>query len=259
MSMFIHGRLRHYLQEESPADGGSGDGAPAAAAPAAPDAAAPAPAGEAPANVEASSLLGDLKPDAAPTGEEAAKTDEADKDKAADEKDDKDKAPEGVPEVYEAFKTPDGIEIDPDVMPEVEAVFKELGLSQDKAQIAFERFLSIQERLYGTPEQQMQAAEQQIVALNTRLAEECKNLPDIGGEKFGESLSMASKVMQQFGSPEFRSLIAYTGVGSHPEFFKMMVAIGSKMSPDNFVQGGEGAVTERRGEDIMFGHLFKKP
>jgi hypothetical protein len=38
----------------------------------------------------------------------------------------------------------------------------------------------------------------------------------------------------------------------------MMVAIGSKMSPDNFVQGGDPAVTERRGEDIMFGHLFKK-
>lgn len=259
MNMFIHGRMRHYLQEESPADGGAGDGAPAAAAPAKPDAAAPAPTGEAPANVEASSLLGELKPDAAPAGEEAAKTDETDKDKVED-KDDKDKAPEGAPEVYEEFKAPDGIELDAEVMPEVHEIFKELGLSQEKAQEVFEKFLGIQEKLAGTPEQQMQAAEQQIVALNTRLAEECKNLPDIGGEKFGESLSIASNVMQKFGTPEFRSLIAYTGVGSHPEFFKMMVSIGKRMAPDTFEQGGEAAKTDNtRAEDLFFPpHLFKQ-
>lgn len=255
MNMFIHGRMRHYLQEESPADGGVGDGAPAAAAEPAPAAAEPAPATEAPANVEGSSLLGDLKP-----AENAEPAPAAEKNEdGTDKKDDADKEPEGAPDVYEEFKAPDGIELDAEVLPEIHEVFKDLGLSQEKAQEVFSKFLDIQQKLAGTPEQQMAAAEQQIVALNTKLAEECKNLPGIGGEKFGESLAMASKVMQNFGTPEFRSLIAYTGVGSHPEFFKMMVAIGSKMSPDNFVQGGEGAVTERRGEDIMFSHLFKKP
>lgn len=255
MNMFIHGRMRHYLQEESPADGGAGDGAPAAAAEPAPAATEPAPAAEAPANVEGSSLLGDLK-----TAENAEPAPAAEKNEdGTDKTDDADKKDEGAPDVYEEFKAPDGIELDAEVLPEIHEVFKDLGLSQEKAQEVFSKFLDIQQKLAGTPEQQMAAAEQQIVALNTKLAEECKNLPGIGGEKFGESLAMASKVMQNFGSPEFRSLIAYTGVGSHPEFFKMMVAIGSKMSPDNFVQGGEGAVTERRGEDIMFGHLFKKP
>lgn len=255
MNMFIHGRLRHYLQEEAPADGGSGDGAPAADAPppaAAPDAAPPA-ADAPPASVEASSLLSDAKDDA-PTSDEKPKDVDAEK-----PKDDADNKQEGAPEVYEEFKAPDGIELDPEVMPEVHEIFKDLNLSQEQAQKAFEKFLDIQQKLAGTPEQQMQQAEQQIVALNTRLAEECRNLPDIGGEKFAESLATASKVIQTFGTPEFKQLVAYTGVGSHPEFFKMMVAIGSKMSPDNFVQGGEGAVTERRGEDIMFGHLFKKP
>lgn len=224
--------------------GGGGDLAPTDAAPAATT--------ETPVNVEASSLLGDIKPeeksDLAPTEE-----------KPDGEKADEEKPTEGAPEAYEEFKAPDGIELDPEVMPEVHEIFKDLGLSQEKAQEVFEKFLGIQEKLAGTPEQQLQAAEQQIVALNSRLAEECRNLPEIGGEKFAESLATASKVMQQFGTPEFRQLLAYTGVGSHPEFFKAMVAIGSKMSPDNFVQGGEPANTERRGEDIMFGHLFKKP
>ena len=230
------------LMEEAPADGvPSGASEPA-----------PAPAAEpAPASVEGSSLLGDAPP--------AAEEKPADvKEGETKEGEEAEKPPEGAPEAYEAFKAPDGIELDESVMPEIHEIFKDLGLPQDKAQEIFEKFLGIQEKLAGTPEQQMQQAEEQIVALNTRLAEECKNLPEIGGEKFGESLATASKVMQQFGSPEFRQLIAYTGVGSHPEFFKMMVAIGSKMSPDNFVQGGEPAKTERRGEEIMFGHLFEK-
>lgn len=253
MNMFIHGRLRHYLQEEAPADGGQGDGAPPAdAPPAAPDAAPPA-ADAPPASVEASSLLGDAKDNKLPSEEN--QTDGDDTGKAKDEAG---KNQEGAPDVYEEFKAPDGIELDPEVMPEVHEIFKDLGLSQEQAQKAFEKFLDIQQKLAGTPEQQMQQAEQQIVALNTKLAEECRNLPDIGGEKFAESLATASKVMQNFGTPELKQLVAYTGVGSHPAFFKMMVEIGSKMSPDNFEQGGEGAVTERRGEDIMFGHLFKK-
>lgn len=247
MSMFVHGRLGHYLQEEAPADGtpagGGSDPAPTGEP-------AAAPAGI-PANAEPTSLLGDPPADPAPTGEKP----EGEEGKDGEKKDDK--PAEGAPEAYEEFKAPDGIEIDPEVMPEVHEIFKDLGLSQEKAQEVFEKFLGIQEKLAGTPEQQMQAAQEQIISLNTRLAEECKNLPDIGGEKFAESLTTASKVIQQFGTTELRSLIAYTGVGSHPEFFKMMVAIGSKMSPDNFEQGGESAVSERRGEDIMFGHLFK--
>lgn len=252
MSMFIHGRLGHYLQDETGEGGDTGGGSTETAQTTATTTA------DAEVNVEASSLLGEVKTDApTDTATTEQKTDEA-KEGETKEGEEKDKAAEGAPEVYEAFKAPDGIELDETVMPEIHEIFKELGLPQDKAQEIFEKFLGIQEKLAGTPEQQMQAAEQQIVALNSRLAEECKNLPDIGGEKFGESLTIASKVMQQFGSPEFRQLIAYTGVGSHPEFFKMMVAIGSKMSPDNFVQGGEEARTERRGEEIMFGHLFQK-
>jgi len=243
-----------------PMNEAAADGAPSGGATDAPPAAAPDPAdnpapatNEPPASNEPTSLLSDPPADLAPTDEAPKDGDEV-KD---DEKKDEDKKDEGAPEVYEEFKAPDGIELDPEVMPEVHEIFKDLGLSQEKAQQVFEKFLDIQQKLAGTPEQQMQAAQEQIMTLNTRLAEECKNLPEIGGEKFGESLATASKVIQQFGTPEFRSLIAYTGVGSHPEFFKMMVAIGSKMSPDNFVQGGDAAVSERRGEDIMFGHLFK--
>lgn len=255
MNLFIHGRLGHYLQDEAGGDGGDGGGGADAAG-------AAAASTETTATAESSSLFAEngasqATTDADKTAEQAAeKTEEGEKKDESAEK--KDEQPEGAPESYENFTVPEGVEIAEEVMPDVQALFKELNLPQAKAQEVFEKLLGIQERINGTPEQQMQQAEQQIIALNTSLAEQCKQLPDIGGEKFAESLATASKVMQQFGTPELRSLIALTGVGSHPEFFKMMVAIGSKMSPDTFEQGGETAQADRRAADVMFGDLFPK-
>lgn len=226
----------HPMDEAAPAEAPAPAAAPAASAPA-----ADAPA----ATVEGSSLLSGDKPTDKPAGE-------GDGEKPAE-----DAAPEGAPEAYADFTMPEGYQADEEVMGELHSVFKDLNLSQDKAQDLLGKLMAIQEKQLGTPEQQMQAAEQQIVALNSRLAEECRNLPEIGGEKFSQSLATASKVMQTFGTPELRSVIALTGVGSHPEFFKMMVAIGSKMAPDTFEHGGEEAQTTQRGADIMFGHLFK--
>lgn len=262
MTMFIHGRLGHYMQNEAGESGDAGGGAPAAAA----DQTAAASVADPAATPESTSLFGVESPEelAARQAEEKAnnepqKTEEEiakeAEEKAAKEKAEKDAL--GAPETYEAFKAPEGVEIAEEVMPDVQALFKDLNLPQDKAQEVFEKLIGLQEKLNGTPEEQMQRAEQHIIQLNTQLAEQCKALPDIGGEKFAESLTIASKAMQQFGDPELRSLISLTGVGSHPAFFKMMVKIGSMMSPDTFEQGGEEPQTGRRAADVMFGDLFK--
>src|SRR3546814_5726483 len=50
----------------------------------------------------------------------------------AEGKDDTD--PEGAPEAYEAFAVPDGMELDQAALDRFSPKFKELGLSQDKAQ-----------------------------------------------------------------------------------------------------------------------------
>lgn len=252
MNKFIHGRLGHFLFNEVGADGGdagSGGGG---------ETQSPEPT----TTTEATSLLGgEPAPEQKPDGEQAPNVDDQKTDDNPDEGKDgekKDETPEGAPEAYEAFTVPEGIELADEVMPDVQALFKDLNLPQAKAQEVFEKLLNIQEQINGTPEQQTQRAEQQINELNASFAEQCKNLPEIGGEKFAESLATASKAMQQFGDADVRSLITLTGVGSHPAFFKMMVKIGSMMSPDTFEQGGEDPQTDRRAADEMFGHLFNK-
>lgn len=232
----------HPMEEAGGADLGSAPAAPAAAQPATP-----------------TSLLGS-EPAPAPAADQApadpAATAEADPANPAE--DAKPEEVPGAPEAYEPFTLPEGVAIDEAVMPDVHALFKELGLPQDKAGEVLGKLLAIQEKLNGTPEQQQEAMHQQVSELNAGLAEQCKALPGIGGENFNQSLETASKVMLAFGTPELRDLVTYTAVGSHPEFFKFIHAIGSKMSPDVFEHGGESAKTSQRPADVMFGDLFNK-
>ena len=232
----------HPMEEAGGADLGSAPAAPAAAQPATP-----------------TSLLGS-EPAPAPAADQApadpAATAEADP--ASPAEDSKPEEVPGAPEAYEPFTLPEGVAIDEAVMPDVHALFKELGLPQDKASEVLGKLLAIQEKLNGTPEQQQEAMHQQVSELNAGLAEQCKALSGIGGENFNQSLETASKVMLAFGTPELRDLVTYTAVGSHPEFFKFIHAIGSKMSPDVFEHGGESAKTSQRPADVMFGDLFKK-
>lgn len=232
----------HPMEEAGGADLGSAPAAPAAAQPATP-----------------TSLLGS-EPAPAPAADQApadpAATAEADPANPAE--DSKPEEVPGAPEAYEPFTLPEGVAIDEAVMPDVHALFKDLGLPQDKAGEVLGKLLAIQEKLNGTPEQQQEAMHQQVSELNAGLAEQCKALPGIGGENFNQSLETASKVMLAFGTPELRDLVTYTAVGSHPEFFKFIHAIGSKMSPDVFEHGGESAKTSQRPADVMFGDLFNK-
>ncbi len=237
---------------EAPADGGQGGGSEAPAA-------APAPT--------ATSLLGsepaapaapaEGQPAAEPAAEGQPATAEGEK---AAEGDEKKPGADEVPEAYADFTLPEGVtldDIDQSALPEVHALFKELGLTQEKADMAFSKLLQIQQAMAGTPEQQQQQMEQNIIELNAAYAQQCRELPDIGGANFDASLEQASKVMQTFGDPDLQMLLTYTGVGSHPAFFKFIHSISARMAPDTFVNGGEQAIPNQRPADVLFGNLFK--
>lgn len=219
MLMKLMGRLAMNEAPAAEAPAPASSGAPAAEAPAAAPAAAPAPA-------EGGSLLGDLaggdKPaeDGAPADADAAKPD----------------APV-VPEVYE-FKMPEGEELDEAAAPMVQELFKELGLPQEKAQEVLNKLLEIDKARQPSPEQIQQYYEQQAAELNKNWGEECRKLPELGGDNFNKSLETCSQVMVKFATPELRKFLTYSALGSNPEFFKFIHAIGSAMSQDTLEHGG---------------------
>lgn len=217
---------------EAATDGGDGGSAPAAApapAPAEAPAAAPA-ASEAPAAAQPTSVLGD-DPDAPKP--------EADKATEGEEK------PAVVPEKYEAFTLPDGVELDPNALPLVEGLFKELGLPQDKAQAVLDKLLEIDQARQPTPEQRQQAQQQYVTQLNQEWEKECRALEGLGGENFEASRKVALGVITKFATPELRELLTHSALGSNPHFFKFIHSIGSRMSEDTMEHGGAPAVGQK--------------
>ena len=223
-----------------PMDEAGGDaGDPGGAAPASSADAAPAAVPTA-GPAEPGSLLGDLTK---PAGEGEKPADGAEPPKADD-------APV-VPEAYE-FKLPDGMELDEKAAPMVQDLFKELGLPQDKAQQALERLLEIDQARQLSPEQVQQQYEEQAADLNKNWADECRKLPEIGGENFNKSLETCSQVMVKFASPELRNFLTYSALGSNPEFFKFIHSIGSAMSQDTLEHGGAAGKGPRSIEDRLW-------
>lgn len=250
MNVFVHKCLGQFLYNEAAVDGGEGGGAPAADA-----APSPAPSSE-PAAESAGSLLGDqIKP-----SEGADKSGEVKPDGSKDENDNAE-ATNGAPDVYESFTLPEGAELDERALPMVQDLFKELNLPQDKAQAVLNKLLEIDAARQPTPEQteqmRAQAYEQGIQSLNKKWTDECRNLPELGGDNFAKSLEVASSVMVKYAPPELRDFLTNSGLGSHPEFFKFIHAIGSAMRNDTMEHGGEATPGSKDPGSLLWPNLTK--
>ncbi|HHE6469272.1 TPA: peptidase [Providencia rettgeri] len=209
------------LCNEVPVDGGEGGGgAPAQeTAPAKQDA---------PAN-------GD---NPAPAGTEPSKTD--DKANAEPKGDDK-KPVSAAPEKYE-FTAGEGQELDKEAVAAFEPIARELGLSNEQAQKIVDVYGST---IMPQIAKQQEAAWQKQV---TEWAETVKADKELGSV---ESIGNAQKAMDQFGTPELKQYLNDSGLGNHPELFRIFSKIGKAMSEDGFVSGS--SENARSAADVLFG------
>ena len=136
-----------------------------------------------------------------------------------------------APESYE-FVMPEGIDLDEKAAGEFTDIAKQLKLPQAQAQ-----------QLVDLYAQRMQAQVETHRATVEAWATSVKADKDIGGDKLPESLAVAKKSLETFGTPELKALLNTSGLGNHPEVVKLMYRVGKAISEDRFITGGEsGAV-----------------
>lgn len=223
-----------FLMDEVAADGGDGGGGdPVAAAPAAAPAATPAAEPAKTSVLDAPTLLADKPGDPAA---EPAKADAV--------------AVDGAPEAYEAFTFTEGLEVDDEVMGDFQAVAKELNLPQGSAQ----KIIDLQTKVEQKRTERLEAA---LTEQRERWAKEVRDDPEIGGEKYDETVKVAVKTMQAFATPELRSLLIESGIGNHPAMVKFCHAIGKSLSEDSMVMPGtqSGGKEKTRAADVLFPNL----
>ncbi|HEM8138389.1 TPA: peptidase [Providencia rettgeri] len=185
-----------------------------------------------------------VKTETSTTGDQTTTT-STETDKANDtpstKQEEVDKKPVSVaPEKYE-FTAGEGQELDKEAVAAFEPIARELGLSNEQAQKIVD--------VYGSTimpqimKQQNEAWQQQTV----EWAETIKADKELGSV---ESIGNAQKAMDQFGTPELKQYLNDSGLGNHPELFRIFSKIGKAMSEDGFVGGsGENA---RSSADILF-------
>lgn len=220
MNLFQRLLFRRLCNEVSVDGGEGGGGAPAQE---------PAPAKqEAPAN--------DDNP--APAGTDPSKTD----DKTNPEPKGDDKKPvSAAPEKYE-FTAGEGQELDKEAVAAFEPIARELGLSNEQAQKIVDVYGST---IMPQIAKQQEAAWQKQV---TEWAETVKADKELGSV---ESIGNAQKAMDQFGTPELKQYLNDSGLGNHPELFRIFSRIGKAMSEDGFVGGS--SENARSTADVLFG------
>lgn len=144
------------------------------------------------------------------------------------------------PEEYAEFTLPDGhAEGDKAIIDEFIPHFKELGLSQEKAQALVNLY---HEKIM--PKNQENAVKQWD-AIRAEWGEQAKSDKEYGGEKFEENFRFAKKAMDQFATAELRKAMDEYGFGNHPEMIRLMVRVGKQMSEDSTLPGSSAAGQEK--------------
>lgn len=227
---------------EAPA---SATAAPAAAAPvaapavpAAPAAPAPAPAASTPAAEPGSLLTDDTqtteKAPGADTpkegdGKSAAKTDGT-----------------GAPAEYTEFTLPENVTMDSPVMDEFKAVAKETGLSQEAAQ----KMVTLAAKMQTNVVDKLRS---HVDATAKEWETAAKADAEIGGAQFNENLGLAKKALDTFGTPELKTLLKESRMGSNPEVVRFMVRAGKAISQDGFVPGRAAAAAAKDTASVLYG------
>ena len=154
--------------------------------------------------------------------------DQGDNPPPENQEDDQDKqktdAESEVPEKYD-FKPPEGMEFDEETINLYAEAAKEAGLSQEKADIILGKIAP-------------HLAQQQIKAVEKASAEweaASRADPEFGGDKLNENLSVAAKAIEQFATPELKTLLNESRLGNNPEVIRLFYRVGKAISEDGFV------------------------
>lgn len=138
---------------------------------------------------------------------------------------------DGAPGAYADFTMPEGVQMDAAAVASFSTVARDLNMSQEAAQTMIDKM---------APAMASRQAELITQARND-WATAATSDKEFGGDNLQANLAVAKQAMDQFGSPELRTLLNESGLGNHPEIIRAFYRAGKAISEDGFVGGRGGA------------------
>jgi len=133
----------------------------------------------------------------------------------------------GAPEEYGTFDLPDDFDMNQDTLAEYHTFAKENNLTQEQAQRGVDMVAKMK-----------QAEMQQWVEQQKSWVEDAKADAEFGNDKFDESIAVAVKARDSFGTSEFNEMLDSSGLGNHPEMIRFLHRVGKAISENSVVVGG---------------------
>lgn len=134
-----------------------------------------------------------------------------------------------VPEEYENFTLPDGVEADEAMMDEFKPLAKELGLTQEAAQ----KLVDLQTKHALALAEAEQGEWNDLVKQWEAVAKSDK---EIGGDKLDEARANAKKAVEKLGTTEFAEMLEWTGTGSNPEMIRLLNRVYTQFLAEDKVE-----------------------
>ena len=156
--------------------------------------------------------------------------------------------PTGAPEKYADFVLPEGMALDKELADKASAAFKDLNLSQDQAQ-----------KLVDLQTSQAKAHADAIVqSFNKQVADWKDESKKSFGADYQKQFGLASKAVEQFGTPELRQLLNDSGLGNHPQLVRFFAKVGKAISEGQPVDGRRAGSEQKSDAEVLYPSMKKK-
>jgi hypothetical protein len=155
---------------------------------------------------------------------------------------------QAVPETYETFKLPEGMEATPDFQSAISSLAKDFALTQEKAQLLADKAATLVNQAHTAQTETLTRARSEWVS-------SVKSDPEIGGAKTDENLALANKTVEKF-NPKLTEVLNLSGLGDHPEMVRFLVSVGRNTSGDSIVVGTQGAAGATHGNIMQSNQAF---
>lgn len=152
----------------------------------------------------------------------------------------------------EAFKLPDGVEID---QPSME---KFLGIMNDKDMTPAARGQALLDLQTQMAQAASEAGSQAWTEMQTQWQNDVRNDPEIGGAKLDANLASIGKLIDQYGSDELRAVMDLTGAGNNVHVVKFLANVARQLTEGGPVQSAQPPATQQSLASILYPTMEQK-
>lgn len=162
-----------------------------------------------------------------------------------DDKADSNESDEGSSEDVE-LELPEGSSLSKEHLEELKSFAKDNEISMELAK----KLLDREEDLLDSYKEAQEKMHEQII--DTWKEQSLKD-PEIGGDNLKQNLENCKRVIEKFGSEEFKKQLSETGYGNHPEVVRIFSKIGKLLQDDTLINPSATSGQDKSIEEIFYG------